>query len=54
MDDLYISDGTSSGTVVIMDGHLYAHETQNKHSIIGSVVYHSSSDRTAPSGVIPI
>ena len=43
MDDLYISDGTSSGTVVIMDGHLYAHETQNKHSIIGSVVYHSSS-----------
>ena len=43
MDDLYISDGTSSGTVVVMDGHIYAHETQNKHSIIGSVVYHSSS-----------
>ena len=42
MDDLYISDGTSSGTIVIMEGHRYAAENQNKHSIIGSMVYHAS------------
>ena len=42
MDDLYISDGTSSGTVVIMEGSFYANTPQNKQSIIGSVVYHAS------------